>query len=408
MPDPFAESPNFVNPAYATPQQREQIRKYAEQLRAGSLAGGKRPLDILANALMGYAANRQQAYAGEQERGARTEAANQLLQASRSGDVSQRVSAMLNPEFGQFNPALMAPQVSWGPGATTNVTTPTGSVSTEAPVGPLPGRPPVSPAIPPKGDMNLTGPDREVTGVDYGPTTFSKDYVEPNVRRLIPTLKAVSEAGASTAATSKQIGEDVQGAYSSIPLVQTLRQMKDTISAHGDKMVWGPTSDWVENLKRSIAQHAPGFFSEKELHGLAAADSFDKLSSQLQAIIGGKVGHTDATSLQNLRTIPGSHNSKEGANALIDMLTQAATLNSQFVMQNQARIGTPGFDYLREKNRFFEQNPLINPLTNNPIRVDLSAQNRPGVQQPQQGSVETKILNGKPYSKINGVWHEGM
>jgi hypothetical protein len=376
------------------------------------LAGGKRPLDILANALMGYAANRQQAYAGEQERAARTEAANQLMQASRSGDVSQRVAAMLNPEFGQFNPALMVPQVGWGPSATTSVTTPTGSASTSAPVGPLPGAPvaPSPVAGPAKDNMNLTGEGKDVL-VNPAPGfndrfDASRGAIDPNIVRLIPTIKAVGEAGAASSATAKQIGEDVQGAYSSIPLVQTLKQMKDTISAHGDKMVWGPTSDWVENLKRSIAQHAPGFFSEKELKDLAAADSFDKLSSQLQAIIGGKVGHTDAGSLQNLRTIPGAHNSKEGANALIDMLIQAATLNSQFVMQNQARIGQPGFDYLKAKNQFFEQNPLINPITNNPIRVDLSAKNRPGIQQPQ-GASETKTINGKNYFKINGVWHEG-
>jgi hypothetical protein len=383
MPDPFAESPNFVNPAYATPQQREQIRKYAEQLRAGSLAGGKRPLDILANALMGYAANRQQAYAGEQERAAREAAGNQLMEASRSGDVSQRLRAMLNPEFGQFNPALMLPQVSWGPNVSTNVATPDATVSTTRPTGPMPGGPAAPPVVPPpqsRGNMNLTGEGKDVM-VNPAPGfndrfDASRGAIDPSIVQMIPTVKAVGEAGASLRATNKQIGEDVQGAYSSIPLVQTLKQMKDTISAHGDKMVWGPTSDWVENLKRSIAQHAPGFFSEKELHGLAAADSFDKLSSQLQAIIGGKVGHTDAGSLQNLRTIPGAHNSKEGANALIDMLTQAATLNSRFVMENQARIGTPGFNYLQEKNRFFEQNPLINPITNNPIRVDLSGKTK--------------------------------
>jgi len=174
--------------------------------------------------------------------------------------------------------------------------------------------------------------------------------------------------------------------------------MKDDILSHGDKMVWGPTADWVNNLKRSIAQHAPGFMTKNDLEGLASADSFEKLSAQLQTLIGRQVGSTDASLFQGMKSVPGSHNSKEGAVALIDMLDQMARQNGEFMIQNQPKIGQPGFDFFAAKNKFFEENPIINPITKNSLRVDLAG----------KGNEETKTINGHNYIKIKGVWHESM
>jgi hypothetical protein len=224
--------------------------------------------------------------------------------------------------------------------------------------------------------------------------------IQGGFQQLYNAGRNIAAQGARDKATREQINQDQITAFNNIPIQQTLSAMKDDIQSHGDKMVWGPTADWVTNLKRSIAQHAPGMMSQNDLEGIASADSFEKLSAQLQTLVGRQVGSTDASLFQGMKSVPGSHNSKAGALALIDMLTQITKLNGQFTTMAQANIGQPGFDYMAEKNRFFEDHPIINPLTNNPIRMDLSG----------KGNVpsETRTLNGKTYFKINGTWHEGM
>lgn len=225
--------------------------------------------------------------------------------------------------------------------------------------------------------------------------------LQGQMQPLMDVAKSMGQQGAQLRGTTEQVKSDVQQAYATIPIIQTLAQMKDTVLSHGDKMIWGPTSDWVNNLRRGLAQHAPGFLSKKDIDGIAAADDFDKLSTQLQTLVGRQAGSTDMSLLQGIKSVPGSHNSKEGAMALIDMLMQTVGLNGQFMAQNQHRIGQPGFDYLNEKNRFFEQNPIRNPITQNPIRLELG-RNKPVV------GGETRVLNGKTYTKINGQWHEGL
>ena len=70
-------------------------------------------------------------------------------------------------------------------------------------------------------------------------------------------------------------------------------------------------------------------------------------------------------------------------------------------MENYSKYGTPGFNPLQAKAEFYAKNPVINPLTHNPITVDLSKGE--GSFQPQ-----TKIINGKTYTKIGPTWHEGL
>lgn len=190
---------------------------------------------------------------------------------------------------------------------------------------------------------------------------------------LMDTAKSVGELGAGNKATQDVISQDTATAANAIPIRQTLAAMRDDIKSHGDKMVFGPSAPWLTELKRGIAQHAPGLMSESDIAGLASADSFDKLTAQLQSIVGRQVGGTDASLLQGMKSVPGSHNSKEGALALIDMLDQTAKQSAQFVAQNQYKLGQPGFNYLAEKNKFFEQNPIINPISGHALRVDLTS-----------------------------------
>lgn len=192
------------------------------------------------------------------------------------------------------------------------------------------------------------------------------------VQPLMNVAKSVGEQGAGNKATQDVITQDTATAANAIPIRQTLAAMRDDIKSHGDKMVFGPSAPWLTELKRGIAQHAPGLMSDSDIAGLASADSFDKLTAQLQSIVGRQVGGTDASLLQGMKSVPGSHNSKEGALALIDMLDQTAKQNAQFVAQNQYKLGQPGFNYLAEKNKYFEQNPIINPISGHALRLDLS------------------------------------
>ena len=197
--------------------------------------------------------------------------------------------------------------------------------------------------------------------------------MQGQLQPLMDTAKNFSQQGAAAKAAADETTNLANAAYQSVPIRQTLATMKDDIRSHGDKMVWGPTADWLNNLKRGIAQHAPGLMSQADLDGLASADSFGKLTAQLQTMVGRQIGGTDASLMQGMQSVPGSHNSKEGALALIDMLDQVAKQNSQFMQQNQYKIGQPGFDLLAAKNKFYEDNPITNPITKHPLRMDLTS-----------------------------------
>lgn len=259
---------------------------------------------------------------------------------------------------------LVAPQATKDIYGRPLYTSPMGSAN--APVGYQPGA---------MGSVGVT-PEGGVSA----PMVLSPGQQSGDFRSTIGPAFSAAQDFAAQASKNKTIRgqqtSDVENAFSSIPIRQTLQAMKDDIVAHGDKMPWGPSADWINNLKKNIAQFAPGLLSKSDIEGLASADSFEKLSSQLQSMVGRQVGSTDASLLQGIKSVPGSHNSKEGALALIDMLDQVYGLNSQFVQQNQFKIGQPGFDYLTEKNRFFDQHPLVNPITHNPIRLDLENKNQ--------------------------------
>ncbi len=224
----------------------------------------------------------------------------------------------------------------------------------------------------------------------------------PSTRDQLGNLYRTGQDFAAQSAVNKTEREGMQSSQQQALLVPETRQilntMKQDILAHGDKMIFGPTADWVNNLRRSVVQHAPGLLSENDIAGLASADSFDKLSAQLQSIVGRQVGGTDASLLQGMRSVPGQHNSKEGALALIDMLDQVSQQQAKFMVQNRYKIGQPGFDFTAAKQEFFEKHPIENPLTKNKLREDLGKTNN-------QGGT-TKTLNGKTYQQINGKWHE--
>jgi hypothetical protein len=159
-------------------------------------------------------------------------------------------------------------------------------------------------------------------------------------------------------------------------------------------MTFGPTAEWSNNVKRVAANYAPGLMKD-QLESLASADSFDKMSAQLTSMLA-KGGGTDAQLFNNMKSVPGSHNSKEGAEALLKMVSQVAD-QQQGLRQFTAGAKTAQ-EYEQLRNQYYAQNPIVNPLTGNPIKMDLEKQG---------GAEDTKTINGQTYIKRNGQWFHG-
>jgi hypothetical protein len=183
---------------------------------------------------------------------------------------------------------------------------------------------------------------------------------------------SLGQRGAAAKSGQDIISNDMQLAGAAIPIMQNLDLMGNEISKHGEHMAFGPSAPWLVDFKKILAQHAPGLLSSEDIQGLAAQDNLRKMTALLSTAIGRQTGNTDLSLLQGRESVPGEHNSKEGAMAIIDMLKQQVGLNARFVLQNQSQYGQPGYNPLLAKSEFYKNNPIINPLTKNPISVDLA------------------------------------
>jgi hypothetical protein len=163
---------------------------------------------------------------------------------------------------------------------------------------------------------------------------------------------------------------DIDAAATAPTIKRVAGTMLDDLHAHGDKMTFGPTAEWSNNVKRIAANYAPGAM-KSELEALASADSFDKMSAQLTSLLA-KGGGTDAQLFNNMKSVPGAHNSKEGAEALLKMTIQVAD-QQQALRQVSVNAKTPQ-EYEALRNQFFAKNPIVNPITGNPIALDLKGQ----------------------------------
>ena len=56
-------------------------------------------------------------------------------------------------------------------------------------------------------------------------------------------------------------------------------------------------------------------------------------------------------------------------------------------------------EHIRKANSFFDKHPIINPISKNPIRID--------IQKGGGAPIRTKVHNGKTYFEMApGQWHE--
>lgn len=421
MADYFSQQPNYTNPDYASPEQLANARAYADALQKRSGQDVQRPTGALANIIdqltAGLTRNnanqvQQQAAQGnaagmsaiisQLQNGQKidpnnlgTMIANPMVSpeqramaiglmnpkgvedvAGRPGYASPAQGVQATPVQGAFQPGFRAP-ISAGDASTVTPVpappyTPPGVTrldpaamqqwrqSTPAPGGPpgqgapqVPGSPPApAPAAVPNAPMNLD--QLAAKGREFA---AQKAFTQGS-----------AEAGTAVAR------QDIEGAANAPTIKRVAGVMLDDLHRSGDKMTFGPTAEWSNNVKRIAANYAPGLMKD-QLEALSSADSFDKMSAQLTSLLA-KSGGTDAALFNNMRSVPGSHNSKEGAEALLKMTLQTA--DQQQALRQSTAGAKDAQQYETLRDQFYQKNPIINPITGNPIKLDLEKQRQSG------------------------------
>ncbi|RTM13895.1 MAG: hypothetical protein EKK33_08970 [Bradyrhizobiaceae bacterium] len=439
MADYFQSGPNFVNPQYATPEQIAAQRAYAAELMKRSGREVNRPLGALANGLDAITAvlTRNQADKLQSDAAARnTESLASMIRQQQSGqrpdadtvarnladpmaspeqrrmmiemlmgkpveDVNGRpgyaspitgVSAA--PVQGNFQPGYRAPVQAEGVGTTAPIPAP-GPVN-RAPV-PSSARvwgdreaeaaglyPPRSPTPSASGPQAAASPGAP-------PATYLPPQVGGTVRELaglgreVAANKTFTQGGAEAiSATQKQ---DVATAMQAPEIKRIAGVMLDDLRTHGDKMTFGPTAAWSNEVKRAAANYLPGPM-RSQMEALASADSFEKMSAQLTSLLARGSGGTDAQLFNSMKSVPGAHNSKEGAQALLLMINQVADQH-QAMREYVSHARTPQ-EYEALRSQFFRDNPVINPITGNPIAQDLTRERNGG------GGGGARIISVRP------------
>jgi hypothetical protein len=184
------------------------------------------------------------------------------------------------------------------------------------------------------------------------------------------TMNRLRMNATGTGAVADIAKADIAAANDAPTIKRVAGVMLNDLQTHGDKMTFGPTAEWSNNVKRVAANYAPGFMKD-QLESLASADSFDKMSAQLTSLLS-KGGGTDAQLFNNMKSVPGAHNSKEGAQALLNMTLQVA--DQQMALRQAVSAAKTPTEYETLKRDFYQKNPIVNPITGNPISLDLKGQ----------------------------------
>lgn len=405
---------NYVNPDYASPEQLAQQRAWAAALMKRSGEPVNRPAGAIGNMIDALTGRLEQNRANEiQSQSAGQNAQNiggliSELQRGRQPDpgnigrimasptVSPETRALMNHLLGMKQGEDVAGRPNFGSPATGVVGAPirgavepgyrvpetAGSVSTVSPVPapPFPGQRPMTPTNP-QGGMygglnfrpvdtpapappGVGGPPQAPVAPVAAPAASRLDALAEKDRQL--TAAKTFSQGAAEGVTGIQKAD--MAASFNAPSVKTIAGvMLDDLKTHGDQMTFGPTAEWSNKVKRVAANYAPGPM-RSQLEALASADSFSKMSSELAGLMSSVGTGSDARLLNSIQSIPGAHNSKQGAQALLEMVLQRA--NQQQELRKYVG-GSSGADYERRRDEFFAQNPLINPITGNPIERDL-------------------------------------
>ncbi len=458
MADYFQSSPNFVNPSYASPEQVAAQRAYADALTKRSGENVNRPAGAFANMITALTAglerNRASDIQSQAAQSNSSDTAALISQLQHGQTVDPQTAAhlysnpMASPEARGLVGALITPQgvkSEFGqpgyaaPGLGVHGVTPQGAftpgyrveqgaegVHSNAPV-PAPGvgmpGPAASPAAPRAavpssptvwGDKEAVAaglypatPTRGSGGGGAAPVAGSPPAPAPVPNRPMTldelaakgrefsAQKAFTQGGADAVTNVQK--SDIASSTDAPTIKRVAGVMLDDLRAHGDKMTFGPTAEWSNTIKRAAANYAPGFMKD-QLESLASADSFDKMSAQLTSMLA-KGGGTDAQLFNNMKSVPGSHNSKEGAEALLKMVVQVADQQQALRQATAGARTAPEYEAVR--NDFYAKNPIVNPLTGNPIQQDLQ---KAGSQTQGFEKTATNPQTGEKVGLRNGQW----
>jgi len=417
-------SPNFVNPAYATPEQLATQRAYAAELMKRSGQDVSRPTGALANALLAVTGGLERNRANEiQSQAAEGNASNmtaliQQLQRGQQPDAANvaRMSAnpMASPEQRNLmidglirpkpvedaagRPGYASPvagvrsapvDTGFQPGIRPGLSTPDASISAvPQPAPPLRAPLPAPPTPPGVTRMypeateawRRENPLPGGTGGGQGPGAGLPPAPAPAMPLTIDALAAkgrelaaareLSQGGAK--ANSDVIKTDIAAANDAPNVLKGIGVIKDNIQRYGDKITFGPTSPWSLEMKRAAANYAPGVMKD-QLNAIAAADSINKVGIGLAGTLASSLqgGSNSETFAKAMQGVPGLTTSKEGALAMADMIQQAALKQQELgkLLRDPANYSR----YSELKSNFFRDHPVINPLTGNPIEMDVEA-----------------------------------
>ena len=163
---------------------------------------------------------------------------------------------------------------------------------------------------------------------------------------------------------------DLAAANAAPPLKNIVTTMLDDVQTHGKDWTMGPSAEISLQAKRLAANYAPGFMKD-QLEKIASAESFSKMSATLAGMTPGVSGSTDAQLVNRIESNPGLHNTVGGAAGLLKMRLQMLD-QQQALGQLAASAKTPD-EYQTLRDKFFENNPLTNPMTNHPLRIDMKS-----------------------------------
>ena len=410
MADYFQQQPNFSNPSYVTPEQLANARAYAAALMKRGPEGATRPtgaaaavIDALTGTLERKRADELQSEAAARNAGRQGAMFDQL---QRGQPINPRNAAevfsdpMASPESRELVSQLVKPQGTkdvynrpafaspmqgvqaapirgvFEPGFQSPDTVP-GASATQPVIAPNVQRAPVASSPRWYGDNEAVskGLYPPAVGGSAGPGAVPTPASGPAPSRLDALFQkgqdferqaAINKAGAG--AGGEIVREDIAGANEAPNILKGVGIIRDNIARFGDRITFGPTSEWSLEMKRAAANYAPGFMRD-QLEAVAAADSINKVGIQLAGTLSKQIGSgTQGEFFKSLQGVPGLLTSRQGALAMADMVEQAAKKQQQLglILQNPNHWQ----NYAQLKQEFYRNNPIINPLTGNPIELD--------------------------------------
>jgi hypothetical protein len=225
-----------------------------------------------------------------------------------------------------------------------------------------------------------------ITPGQGGPQVNTPAFGGNGLQGAIGTMNQLSFNKAVSGSLGVIAQQDAQLANEAINIKRSVGTILDDIATHGDKMSFGPQSPWVNDIKRVAANFAPGLMKD-QLGAIAASDSMDKMTANLAGLLSKQMAtgeHSDAQLFNAMKSVPGLLNSKEGATAMAKMIMQTADL--QQALGKELSNGRTSFDWQQIKSNFWATHPINNPLTGNPIQLDVqNAERNRQTQTPQRG-----------------------